>query len=463
MTNRGGGGDLRVKGAGLRRRFVLSMTLALSVVMLAAAGLLYTGATRVQERAQMDRITAAMLLSHREPRYEVTGTTARMHPSGVKIYDVRYGAEGEEGTLYSYSTKDVTLEPYQFFVPASDEKGGEALLGFIVATMALVVVAGAVVAFVVAGQVVRPVEGMIDDVRQISHGELTKKIRARGGGEIELLARSVERMKNDLASAQEAEVELSIRERELDLAGDVREALLPVTTPLMAGYDVAAIHVGSGSLGGDFHDYIERGDERVGLLVCDVSGGGMPAALIGATARSYLRAELSRPFIGSAPEALATALARVNSWLVGDVRRGVYVSALYALVDPTLERATVACAGHQVPLLRYAAEDGSLRQVHPEGIALGLDRGPVFERTLEVVEVPLDPGDRLFLCNSGPLELTGDDGREMDEKAFYGRVLKHAPLESLDFLKALRGDLERFVGEAGIPGDISLVTISREA
>ena len=165
--------------------------------------------------------------------------------------------------------------------------------------------------------------------------------------------------------------------------------------------------------------------------------------------------------LGLSTSTYETALARVNAWLGDDVKKGVYVTALYALVDPAGGRAAVVCAGHKVPLLRYAADDGTLRTIQPDGIALGLDRGPVFERRLEVVEIPLDVGDRLFLCNSGPLLLQSPDGRELGEKAFFGRILKHSQLESLAFLKALRRDLEQFAGEDGLPHDISLVTISR--
>ena len=131
------------------------------------------------------------------------------------------------------------------------------------------------------------------------------------------------------------------------------------------------------------------------------------------------------------------------------------------MIDPARGRALVASAGHKVPLLRVSAGDGNLRTVHPEGIALGLDRGPVFDRRLEVAEVPLEPHDRLLLYNSAPVRLVNAQGRELGEKAFFARVLKHSPLSSFDFLKALRNDLLAFAGEDGVSRDISLVTISR--
>ncbi|MCZ6598535.1 MAG: SpoIIE family protein phosphatase [Planctomycetota bacterium] len=430
------------------------MTLALTPVMLLAAGLLYVTSSNIAETQLRETIRRGVKLTYEDPK--ILGADTGRIVEGVTIFpNVSYGNPPRLGEMYRYKGDDETKPAVEMLVPKLAESAGEQLLKVIAATMLLVLLVGAGVALWAANQVTRPIELIIDDVRQISKGDLQHPIHATGMAEIQLLARSIDRMKSDLAGAQEAELELSIREREVELATDVRDALLPVATPLIEGYDLGAVHISSSAIGGDFHDYIELEDDRVGLLVCEVSGKGMPAALIGATARSYLRSELTRA--GGDP----TAMTRVNAWLGEDVKKGVYVTALYALVDPAGGRAAVVCAGHKVPLLRYAAEDGTLRTIQPDGIALGLDRGPVFERRLQVVEIPLEVGDRLFLCNSGPLLLQNPEGRELGEKAFFGRVLKHAQLESLAFLKALRRDLEQFAGEGGIPHDISLVTISR--
>ena len=331
------------------------------------------------------------------------------------------------------------------------------ILQLIVALMLAVVAVGAVVALWAGTQVSGPIRRLVEDVRQIAKGNLAHKTHARGAGEVELLSRSIDRMTHDLQEAQGAQFELSIREREMDLATGVREAILPLATPELKGYDIGAAHISSGQIGGDFHDFIELEDGRVGLLVCDVSGSGVPAALIGSTARSYPRAELHRG------EGVGDSMRRVNSWLAEDVRRGMFVTALYALIDPAEGKVTVACAGHKLPLLRIDASDGNLRVIQPDGIALGFDRGPVFDRRLEVVDVAFEPGDRLFMSNSVPVSITRADGQEVGEKAFYQRVMKHSKLETMAFLKALRRDLETFSGEEGIGGDVSFVTITREA
>jgi serine phosphatase RsbU (regulator of sigma subunit) len=279
----------------------------------------------------------------------------------------------------------------------------------------------------------------------------------RSGGEIMLLAKSIDRMAGDLAAAQDAQLELSKRERELALAAEVREALLPETTPTVPGYDLGALHIDSDSPGGDFYEFLQLDGGKVGLLVCEVSGRGIPGAMIGAIARSYLRVELSRG--GDVAEAFQ----RVNRELSQDVRRGMYVTALYVLMDPAEGRATVACVGHKLPLLRYAAAEKSIRVVQPEGIALGFDKGPVFDRTLQLVQVALEPGDRLLLANTGPVRVVDSAGQEIGEKAFYKLVLKNASLPTDALLAKLESDLRNHAGETAFPGDISILSIARVA
>jgi serine phosphatase RsbU (regulator of sigma subunit) len=343
-------------------------------------------------------------------------------------------------------------------VPANaKDTAGEGLLPIILGVTLFVILAGAIVAYWVGAAVSRPLELIVGDIAQISRGDLRHRTRVRAGGEIMILAKSIDRMAGNLEQAQAAQLELSVREREIALAGDVREALLPQTTPKIAGYDLGSLHVDSPTPGGDFHEFIELDDGRIGLLVCDVSGRGIPGAMIGAIARSYLRVELARG--GD----VAAALGRANAELARDVRRGMYVSALYVLVDPKEGIATVACAGHKMPLIRFAAADKKIRLIQPEGIALGLDKGAVFEQALKVQKMPIEPGDRIVIANTGPVGIKNQAGEELGEKAFYRHVLQHAAMPTEAMLEAVRADLQSFAGEEVFPNDISIVSLRRMA
>jgi serine phosphatase RsbU (regulator of sigma subunit) len=449
--------DLRVRGLRLMPRFALAMTAALTLVMAVAGFALYETATRIAANSAEARVEAGLRLTHADPPMRQADASAEQRGGGVRVFRVAYGNRPEKtGVLYLVGDpQDKANQPTRLLVPEETDRAGRTLQRTILALMIVVVLVGAGVALIVAGQVSRPIGDLVQDVRTIAAGNLSHRIRARGSGEVELLSRSIDRMARAIEEGREAELELSIRDRELELASSVREALLPTATPLVPGYDLGAAHLASASIGGDLHDWIEYEDGRVGLLVCDVSGQGVPAALVGATARSFLRSELQ------GEHDLVEAFSAANRELARDVRQGMYVTALFALVDPGRHVVRVACAGHRVPLLRWAASDGKLRAVQPDGIALGFDRGPVFDERLEVAEFPMEPGDRLLLANTGPLVVTGGEGKELGEEAFYTLVARAAPEDTVRFLRALRTGLEEH-GDGVLPRDVSLLTITRE-
>jgi serine phosphatase RsbU (regulator of sigma subunit) len=506
--------DAPLAGGGMRlwARFTLLMTLALAGVMAVAGFLLYKSAARVAQSVQEQTLVEAVQLTYENTRRELEAERLRgareaynaiaerlgalpeptpdqlmqredaraqrdqlgreiealklgitWQQDGTRVDEliegrvrrapIKIGAEQRPGMLYMRYQGDKRV--FDLLAPAKVEEAQRGLLGLILGMSVMVIVVGAAVSVFVANQVSGPLEDIVVDIRQISTGDLRHKTHARGGGEIALLAKSIDRMTHSLAEARETELALSIREREVEVAGEVREALLPSATPTVAGYDVAALHMGSDELGGDFHDFIELADGRLGLLVCDVSGRGLPGALVGATARSYLRAELARG--GD----LKQALWQVNREVARDVRRGMFVSALYALLDPASHRVTVACAGHKVPLVRWSKADGKLRTVQPEGIALGFDKGPVFERALQLAQLELAPGDRLVLFNTGPVVMVDAAGAEFGEKHLYAAIQKFAARPGHELLDRLRTILENYHGEVSLPRDIAVITLAR--
>lgn len=315
---------------------------------------------------------------------------------------------------------------------------------------------GALVAYLNGQSAGNAINRLVNDVRTIARGNLSHRTHASAIGEVSSLGRTIDRMAAELKEAQEAHLELSTRERELELAGEVREALLPLATPYVEGFDIGGIHLASAELSGDFHDYVEREDGTVFLLVCDVSGEGVPAALVAGTVRAYLRSELA------ASDDLGEALKRVNRWMADDVRRGMYATVFVIQIAAGSGHAVVACAGHKLPLLRYTKREGSLRVVHPQGIALGFDRGPVFDRRLAVERIEFEPGDRLLIGTASAVTIEGPDGDELGEDAFFRRFLRRAALETNACLKGLRRDLMEYADQDELARNVSLTTVLRD-
>ena len=173
-------------------------------------------------------------------------------------------------------------------------------------------------------------------------------------------------------------------------------------------------------------------------------------------ARSLLHAYLDS---GVAPK---EALFRTNRQLSRGMRKGLHLTAQLVVLDPEKSRATVYIAGHRAPF--YSCRAGEVQVVHGEGLALGLDKGPVFERRLEEVNVDMPPGTRIVMTTVGTYEFETESGKSFGVDSFQGLVRKHAPKNTEAFLSLLLGQMEGFeAGEGGRELDAILVTAKRMA
>ncbi len=178
-------------------------------------------------------------------------------------------------------------------------------------------------------------------------------------------------------------------EQELRLAYGIQARLLPQHVPQVPGWEFAAVWQPAREVSGDFYDFIPTSDRRWGLFIADVADKGVPAALFMAMARGLLWA--SRADAGSP----AQALAQTNRHLEAHAAPGMFITACYAILDPTTGVVTYANAGHNRPLLAHA--DGTVVELSSSDIALGV----VSDASYQEHRVTLIPGDALVLYTDG--------------------------------------------------------------
>jgi sigma-B regulation protein RsbU (phosphoserine phosphatase) len=183
---------------------------------------------------------------------------------------------------------------------------------------------------------------------------------------------------------------------ELETARQIQQSILPREVPAVPGLRVAARYLPTGAVAGDLYDVVAVPGGALGVLVADVSGHGVPAALIASMVKIAFAAEADD---AADP---ARVLMRMNRVLCGKFKRA-FVTALYAHVDPLTRTLRAASAGHPPPLLRRA--DGRLETVPCRGIVLGFDAAAAYE----AAGVPLASGDRILFCTDGLLEAERDD------------------------------------------------------
>ncbi|MEZ6014924.1 MAG: PP2C family protein-serine/threonine phosphatase [Planctomycetota bacterium] len=457
----------RSGGMSLANQFALGMGLALAVVMGVALYFLFSTTQTLVTRSVSDardeaaRLTSGLAAGEGGPsvRFEQASNTGASVGADLVRLPIKFThgpRAGEPGFVWLAQGEGRSQAVMVAPAPQGGEEGpARTLYQLFIVVSAVVLLVGVVVAYVIAQRVARPIEVLADDVRTIARGNLRHRTRAQGGGEVSSLASAIDRMAASLAEAQEAEIELGVRERERAVALEVQEALLPQRTPNVPGYAVAARYMGAAEPGGDFYDFIEAADGRLVALVADVSGAGVPAALIGGTARAYLRIVLSQG--GD----LASALVRANREIARDVRRGMAVTALVVVLDPRTGELEVASAGHKLPLL--VSSRGKLGKVHPEGIALGFDKGPIFERGLAVKRISLAPGDSVVLAGTGVVLVQAPSGEEVGDERYLRLVARNSRDVAQVALDGICAALETHADGEPFPSDVSLIVLARDA
>ena len=365
----------------------------------------------------------------------------------VSIYTGDIGKAGSRGK---------PLRAYVALVrnPQAPKTGGGGNLGIVLAILGPILVGG--VAYGLAGAHTKNVRSLAREIDRLgSSGDATRNLRTQGG-DAAMVARAVERMVGNLEfRSKHGDEDLEqIAEKERKVAEEIHSALISKNPPRLSHYEVETLYKPGFEIAGDHFEYFPIDEHHLGVILLDTNVRGLPAALVMASARSYVRA--------AAPGELSPAavLKTVNRNLAGDLPPGRHVTALYVVIDTREGKATMASAGH-LPLIVYRHAGGKVAKVNPEGIALGLDHGPVFERALQEGDIPIGVGDRIVLYTDGALNISNEYGEEFGESRFYETVAREAPKNSQAFVNFVGSSIDQFHINAVQNDDITISTVKR--
>jgi phosphoserine phosphatase RsbU/P len=239
-------------------------------------------------------------------------------------------------------------------------------------------------------------------------------------------------------------------QKELETARLIQQSILPQTVPQIDGLDIAARYIPMTSVAGDFYDFIAVDNKHVGILVADVSGHGMPAALIASMLKIALAAQSAH---GDDP---AQVLQGLNQALCGKFQHH-YVTAAYMFVDMEKRTLSYAGAGHP-PLLMWGATSPGVRDVIQNGLFLGM-----FDfATYSSVKVPLALGDRGLMYTDGISETNNPEGAEFGSERFRQFLEAQKNGSANQLADGLLEELARWSarGESrDLDDDITMVTI----
>ncbi len=253
----------------------------------------------------------------------------------------------------------------------------------------------------------------------------------------------------DLQAAQTRIIEQETLERELRLARETQESMLPRTLPLLAGFDIGARMVAAHMVGGDFYDVFPLSPDRLGVVIGDVSGKGMPAALFMALVSNLLRAEALRS--DTTPE---QALRIVNHHLLSRDARSMFVTVLYGVLCRETHEFAFVRAGHEMPLLLDAG-GALLTPAMGRGHPLGLFPNPM----LDVQTVQLPAGGTLLLYTDGVNEAMDAHNQLFGTERIVAAVRDACDTSAQQLCDQLVQDVAAYHGLAAQADDITLLAV----
>jgi len=227
--------------------------------------------------------------------------------------------------------------------------------------------------------------------------------------------------------------ELERRTYEMEIAGGIQQSFLPESPPRIEGVELAALNVPAKEVGGDFYDFIPVSQDKWGLVIADVSGKGVPAALFMALSRTLVRANT----VGNLTA--AQAIRRANDLIVEDDRVNMFVTLFYSVLDPAGRTLTYVNAGHNPPFM--LRRDGrGIALLEAKGIALGVmpDIG------LEEREISLREGDMVVLYTDGVTEAINNKEQQFGKERLISIAEKNCNLPASELVKRIQQEITEF-------------------
>ncbi len=243
-------------------------------------------------------------------------------------------------------------------------------------------------------------------------------------------------------------------DHDLEIARDIQRILLPSEAPAIDGFQISGINVPARQVSGDYFDYIQVDQDRLGVAIADVSGKGVPASLIMAICRSVLRAEAAR---NPSP---ADVLRKVNRQLYPDIKEDMFISMAYLILGHQQDGVTLARAGHDAPLW-YKRQSQTVMPVKSPGMVVGIDSGSVFDRLTADFAVPLERNDCLVLYTDGVTETLNSEGDEFGVDRMMQSVRASANDSAQAIVKRIIEDVREFTGSVPQNDDMTLIAIRK--
>jgi serine phosphatase RsbU (regulator of sigma subunit) len=244
-------------------------------------------------------------------------------------------------------------------------------------------------------------------------------------------------------------------EQEFKIARDVQLKLLPQVVPEHDDFKLETYFIMANEVGGDYFDFFKFRDNYQGIVIGDVSGKGTSAAFYMAEFRGVIQT-LAKTFTN--PKDL---ICQANQIFYSNIERKIFVSAIVGKYIPEKKIFQFVRAGHN-PIIFTSNHNSKSQFIQPAGLAIGLDKGEIFNKIIKLESVKLSAGDKLFLYTDGLTEARNEDGEEYGEERLCKILESSKKSSSRELKEYLLEDIMHFVGDTPLHDDMTFIVIKTE-
>jgi serine phosphatase RsbU (regulator of sigma subunit) len=298
----------------------------------------------------------------------------------------------------------------------------------------------------------RPIAVITEHLRKTEPENPQIDIPLKANDEFGYLADTLRIMGEKVGRAQRETIERERMAKELEIAREIQAKILPKSFPAGNNVESFGFYESAKQVGGDYYDFIDLDRNRFAFLVADVSGKSLPGMLI-----MLLTRDIVRQAAGQITDP-AELLKHVNRELRANIRRGMFVTMFFGVLNRNTGRFDFACAGHN-PLFRLSTEGNSLSQYKPDGFPLGLMAPEQFDKQIKAENLTLAPGDILIQYTDGINEAQNGEQEEYGVERFVAALERVNPESTRDLVESIMAAHKSFVGSADRYDDITLVAV----
>ncbi|MCI0452425.1 MAG: anti-sigma factor antagonist [Candidatus Latescibacteria bacterium] len=301
---------------------------------------------------------------------------------------------------------------------------------------------------------VRPIQLLTDGVRAIGDGNMDGKLDVRGPAEIGAIAGVFNEITEKFKKARDSILEQEKMQKEIEVAKQIQQSLLPRRRPEISGYDIAPLYQAAAEVGGDYYDFVQVDDDTIGVVVADVSGKGVPGSLVMTMIRTALRME------ARGNRNASDVMSKMNTFVTDDMKKGMFVTMFYVILDSKNRVISYASAGHN-PMILYRHETRETFFLNPRGFPVGisLPDETLFRRSISLEKVRLKKDDMLVIYTDGVTEAMNEKREQYGEERLIQIVKTHGHLPPDDFIARLDAELKNFTAGHPQSDDITVVAI----